>query len=89
MGQPTEKNKDELTKELGNLNDLVISPQEPLTIVDSDKGLVQKTWQRLIEIFDVCFLGDEEEMVGMNQVTNLLFTLLHLMSQIQVDWQSA
>ena len=80
IGPPSEQNKDEMTKQVAVLNEHVISLQEPLPVSDDEKLVVQKTWKRLIQVFAASYLADEEEMIGMNQVTNLLFTLLHLLS---------
>ena len=80
LGKPCEGNKDELTRVVGVLNDLALDLLEPLPVPESDRENVSKCWKRLIEIFEQRYMGEEEEMVGMNQVTNLLYTLPRLLS---------
>ena len=83
LGPPSAQNTDAITKEVGALNELVLYLQEPLPADKAEQAKIEKSWKRLVEVFACWYLTDgDEELVGLNQVANLLFTLPHLMSTV-------
>ena len=85
LGAPSAKNLDELRKQVGTLNDLCLALLKPLAVESEEKLTVEKTRRRLVEIYAACYMSDEEELVGLNQMINLVCTLPHLLSTVVPD----